>query len=372
LSAAKGLAVVALVAAVGAGSWLAATRVDRASGEAASQPTVPTATATVRRGDLVSTEQVDGTLGYGTTDTGTATGTTTRVVGKLPGTVTRLPAAGAVLRRGQELYELDGATPVAFMTGDRPAWRPFASGMSDGPDVRELERNLEALGFDPDHDMTVDDHFSAATTAAIERWQESLDLDQTGTIPLGQVVFLPWTSLRVSSLSAQTGAPGSGPLMSVTATTKQVTVQLDATLAYLVQRGQTVTVELPSGATTKAKVSAVGTVATAPSGGGNPTPGSQQSSTVSVTATLTNQRAAGNLDQAPVKVDLVAQSRRDVLYVPVTALLALAEGGYGVELARPDGRRQLVPVHAGLFSADGNVEVSGAGLKPGDKVVTAQ
>jgi peptidoglycan hydrolase-like protein with peptidoglycan-binding domain len=372
MSAAKTLAVVALVAAVGAGSWLAATRAGRASGETAAQPTVPTATATVRRGDLVSTEQVDGTLGYGTTDTGAATGTTTRVVGKLPGTVTRLPAAGAVLERGQELYELDGATPVAFMTGDRPAWRPFAGSISDGPDVLELERNLEALGFDPDHEMTVDDHFSAATTAAIERWQESLGLDQTGTIPLGQVVFLPWTSLRVSSLSAQAGAPGSGPLMSVTATTKQVTVQLDATLAYLVHTGQTVTVELPSGAT-KAKISAVGTVATAPSGGGgNPAPGSQQSSTVSVTATLSNQRAAGNLDQAPVKVDIVTQSRRGVLYVPVTALLALAEGGYGVELARPDGRHQLVPVHTGLFSADGNVEISGAGLKAGDRVVTAQ
>jgi peptidoglycan hydrolase-like protein with peptidoglycan-binding domain len=364
------LATVGLVAAVGVGSWVAATRDSHTSMEAA-RPADQAATATVRRGDLVSTEEVDGALGYVANSTGAAASTPTKMVGTLPGTVTRLPVTGAVLKRGEVLYELDGGTSVVFMRGGRPAWRPFVAGMSGGPDVRQLERNLKALGFDPDGDMTVDDDFTWATTAAIRRWQESHDLDETGEIPLGQVQFLPWDSLRVASLTAQVGTPGSAPLMTVTSTTKQVTVQLDATLAHLVRPGQTITVELPGGRTTKARISAVGTVATAPSGSGSPTPGSEQATTVPVTATLSDQRAAGSLDQAPVTVEIVTQSRHDVLSVPVTALLALAEGGYGVEVARPDGGRQLVPVRAGLFSADGNVEVSGAGLRAGDQVVTA-
>lgn len=364
------LLVAALVATAGVGSWMAASRSGRAS--AASQATVPpAATATVTRGDLASTEEVDGTLGYGSGDTGTDTGAETKVNGTLPGRITKLPDAGATLKRGQELYELDGETPVTFMTGDRPAWRKLESGMSDGADVRQLEKNLKALGFDPDGEMTVDDDFTAATTDAIQRWQKSIGVDETGTIPLGQVQFLPWRSLRVASLSAQLGSPGTGAVMSVTDIARQVTAKLDANLAYLVHTGQTVKVELPSGKTTEATVTDVGTVASS-SKSGDVTPGLEQESTVSVTAKLKDQKAAGRLDQAPVKVSIVTQSRKNVLQVPVTALLALAEGGYGVELVAPGGARALVPVQTGLFSADDKVEVSGGGVKEGDKVVTAQ
>ncbi|HEV3014554.1 MAG TPA: hypothetical protein VG499_14880, partial [Actinomycetota bacterium] len=47
--------------------------------------------------------------------------------------------------------------------------------------------------------------------------------------------------------------------------------------------------------------------------------------------------------------------------------LALAEGGYAVEVER-HGRRELVGVETGLF-ADGQVEVEGGGLRAGDRVV---
>jgi hypothetical protein len=59
---------------------------------------------------------------------------------------------------------------------------------------------------------------------------------------------------------------------------------------------------------------------------------------------------------------------KDVLVVPVGALLALAEGGYGVEIEQ-NGQRHLVAVKTGLFS-NGQVEVSGPGLAAGAKVVT--
>jgi hypothetical protein len=72
-----------------------------------------------------------------------------------------------------------------------------------------------------------------------------------------------------------------------------------------------------------------------------------------------------------VQVSLVTQSVRNVLAVPVTALLALAGGGYGVELAGPNGRDRLVGVTTGLF-ANTLVEVSGPDIRAGLKVVTAQ
>ena len=55
----------------------------------------------------------------------------------------------------------------------------------------------------------------------------------------------------------------------------------------------------------------------------------------------------------------------NVLAVPVNALVARRGGGYGVELAT--GHR-IVPVHAGMF-ADGYVEVSGAAIREGTRVV---
>ena len=62
---------------------------------------------------------------------------------------------------------------------------------------------------------------------------------------------------------------------------------------------------------------------------------------------------------------------RDVLAVPVSALLALAGGGYGVEVVAPSGAHHLVGVTTGLF-AGGQVQVSGAGITAGTKVVVAQ
>jgi hypothetical protein len=56
-----------------------------------------------------------------------------------------------------------------------------------------------------------------------------------------------------------------------------------------------------------------------------------------------------------------------VLTVPVAALVALAEGGFGVEVVAGDSRR-YVAVEAGLF-ADGRAEVTGAGLRQGMLVV---
>ena len=84
----------------------------------------------------------------------------------------------------------------------------------------------------------------------------------------------------------------------------------------------------------------------------------------------TDPAATGSWDQAPVQVSITTGAVRNVLVVPVDALLALSGGGYAVEAAGGDGIRQLIPVSLGIFDdADGLVQVSGPGLSAGRRVV---
>jgi hypothetical protein len=85
---------------------------------------------------------------------------------------------------------------------------------------------------------------------------------------------------------------------------------------------------------------------------------------VAVTITLTDDSAAGTLDQAPVYVTVTTQSRKGVLAVPVTALLAQSNGDYAIAVRSGAGRR-LVVVQPGLFGDSGLVEVTGSGVAEG-------
>jgi hypothetical protein len=127
-------------------------------------------------------------------------------------------------------------------------------------------------------------------------------------------------------------------------------------------------VTLPDNSTTPGVVSKVGKVATVPStdqgNGGASTP------TIEVDVRLFHEAAAGSLDQAPVSVSITTGSVSNVLVVPVNALLALAGGGYAVEVAGAGGVHHLEAVTLGLFDdADGLVQVRGSGLRAGQRVV---
>jgi 2-keto-4-pentenoate hydratase len=61
--------------------------------------------------------------------------------------------------------------------------------------------------------------------------------------------------------------------------------------------------------------------------------------------------AEASLDQAPVNVNITTQRADGVLAVPVNALLALAGGGYGVDVVTGNGAVQLTGVTTGLYSS---------------------
>ena len=338
----------------GAGAAVAIVRGGEAA-EAASTKEAATATATVERRDLVVRESFDGTLGYADVRA---------LVAARPGTVTWLPAEGVIVRRGGVLYRVD-ARGVRLLTGRMPLYRRLAVGVADGTDVRQLEENLVALGHDPSRDMTVDGHFDSATRAAVERWQDSIGVAETGAVEVGDAVFLPGAR-RIGSVSATVGAqvqPGA-EVLQTTSTKAVVTVALEATRQDLVAKGRGVEVELPSGRVVDGRISLVGTVAeTDPAADQQ---GQESTPTIAVEIDVPGVRG---LDGAPVDVRLATERRRNAVAVPVEALLALRGGGYALEVA--NGRTtSLVAVETGTF-ADGWVEVSGNGIRPWTRVVTA-
>jgi len=145
----------------------------------------------------------------------------------------------------------------------------------------------------------------------------------------------------------------------------QVTVDLDVSQQSYVKTGDRVDIALPDGRRVKGRVSDVGRVAQTQGEAPN------QTTTITVTVALDHPNAGGRLDQAPVDVYVTTQTRRGVLAVPVTALLALKEGGYALETIDAAGQHHVVAVQLGVFS-NGLVEVSGTGLRAGTKVVTSQ
>jgi hypothetical protein len=230
-------------------------------------------------------------------------------------TFTMLPAVGHVIAQGQTLYEISGR-PVVLRYGS--------------PATREL--------------------------------------------PLGSVVFQPGP-VRVTSVMPELGASVTpGPVLAVTSMRPQVKIALSAAQQSSVKVGDQVSITLPNQQTTPGVVSSVGTVAKAPAskeggGGGGGENGEEGGPTIEVDVTPSEPHAIGHLDEAPVSVSITTQSVPEALAVPVDALLALAGGGYALEVAE-GSTHHLEAVTLGLFDdAEGLVQVSGSGVSAGQRVV---
>jgi len=338
----RGALAVSLAAAIVAGAVAAvAVRGGQTATAAPAPPRV--ATATVVRTNLVSTALTGGTLGYAAARP---------VVNLVTGIYTWLPRPRALIRAEGVLYRVDDS-PVTLMAGAVPAWRPFGIGMTDGPDVRQLQAGLIAGRFAGGLFTTPTGHYDLATADAVERWQAARGLTVTGAVTLGQVVFLP-TAVLAGAMNVAVGeaaSPGQRPYQATTGQ-RTVTVPLNPTLPPTAV-GEAVSIILPSQATVPGKITAVSAV-----------------SSTSGQLTVTPSRATGMGMNVQVQVALAVQSARGVLAVPVSALLALTGGGYGLEVVTPSGAHRLVGVTAGLF-ASGQVQVSGPGITAGTRVVVA-
>nr|WP_221380675.1 hypothetical protein [Actinoplanes polyasparticus] len=340
-------AAVVVIAATAAGGSFWKGRQESAQDPAPTPAAV--ASAKVIRADLAETKTLRGTLGYGSP----------RQIKGRQGTVTWLPRPGATIRRGEQIVRVDDR-PVTVFYGDLPLYRNLTGPLMAGNDVAVVAQNLEALGYavgDLGGKKTAP-RFTEKLTAAVKSWQADTLRPVTGAIAVGDVVVLPG-AVRVDSVAAQTGDDATAAILSVTPTKKIVTAQVELGELAMVRAGRTVSLALPDGGATPGKVTDVGTTLRSEAG----TPDSPQ--TFAVTITPVDARKFASFDAGDVQVTITSKARKNVLVVPVGALLALSEGGYAVQLG--DGR--LVAVRTGMFSR-GLVEVTGTGLTEGQSVVT--
>lgn len=319
--------------------------------------TGPAASAKITKRTLTDTRAIAGELGYGDV---------VPLDSKAAGTLTWLPAAGTTVERGGTLLRADNL-PVTLLYGAMPAYRELALN-TKGPDVEQFEQNLRALGYTG---FTVDDTYSSATESAVKRWQKRLGVPETGKVEPFAVIYAAG-ALRIEEQRARLGSPATGEVLACTGIRKVATVDANANDDAWATPGTEVTVALPGGATVPGKIETVANEATAGGSQGrdpqnNASPGTGNA-TVRVTIGIASadQQKLGTLAKTPVDVRYVVEQRKDVLTVPVAALLALAEGGYGLEVVTPGGSR-LVAVEVGLF-ADGQVEVRGPGITEGQTV----
>ncbi len=277
------------------------------------------------------------------------------------GTVTRVPAEGTELARGDHLLEIDGL-PVFVFYGERPMWRslgwqPDGSGV-EGPDIEQLELNLEALGL-PIR-TTPDDTFDGDTVRLIRDWRAAAGLPEGDRVELGRLVYVPG-AIRVGRSLVSTGAlvsPGT-PLVEVSSTRQEIRMDLPIGWRDRISVGDPVMVRLPDDRGAPGIVHDLGRVVPAsPEVRGG-------SDIVEVSIRMEDPSQGPPFHGYPVEVELVTDQAVDVLAVPVKALLALSEGGYAVEVER-HGQVELVGVKTGMF-AGGLVEVEGD-LRAGELV----
>jgi peptidoglycan hydrolase-like protein with peptidoglycan-binding domain len=317
---------------------------------AAATPIVPVATATITQRTMESTEEFDGTLGYSGEGV---------IVSGMNGTYTMLPEVGDILTRSDEIYEVNGGDSSYLLYGDRPAWRPLTIDSDNGADIKQLEQNLRELGHAP-KSLEPNRNFKQKTEKAIKRWERKTNQPKDGEIDQGQITFLPG-NVRITEVLPELGSRSQvGSILARTSGTQLVvTVDLEADRRDILSVDDAVSVELPDGSEAAATVAAIDSVAQTLPGSTEPT--------IEVIIELAKDATVGDLDGADVTVDVVRQTRPDVLTVPVDALLALREGGYAIEMVADDGSTYLTIAEVGLFDDQG-VEVRGD-FDAGDSVV---
>jgi hypothetical protein len=149
------------------------------------------------------------------------------------------------------------------------------------------------------------------------------------------------------------------PLYNISSIGIEVVFQVDASDQETVSLGDSVEIELPTDEKVPTVISFIDQVVTQ----------TQAGEFIEVTLEVLNPEEIEAYDQAPVKVFVTTEISVGVLYVPVNALLALAEGGYALEVYEGEVETgtfngesgvdtNYIAVEIGVFT-DGFVEVKG-------------
>ena len=173
---------------------------------------------------------------------------------------------------------------------------------------------------------------------------------------LGEIVFAGGT-VRVASVEGHTGDEAGAAGIEVTGEAQVVAADADVSDADIVTPGTEVVVGLPSGREVPGVIYTVGA----------PTSNGDGDTSLPVIVIADGLDA---LDGLAVDIDIAVVDVPAATAVPAEALLALAEGGYALEVPDPSAATgtRLVAVELGAFDEDGWVQVTGE-VAPGDQVV---
>jgi len=269
------------------------------------------------------------------------------------GEIVFIPGPAQVLDILTSLGEQAGGGMMTVSTGE-PA---------SGPDVNQLEASLVALGFDADGSMVSDGIYSTETYQAVLEFQAAVGLKQDGIIHVGEVVFLPGKLQVKNQLESSGSFVGSGSsILDVSLSEKMVTLALPAGDQGILVVGDAVTIEMPDNSEVPGTVVYVSQTALAGQNEWDP-------KTFELRIEFDDPTVAEGLDEAPVDVIVVSDSVEGVKAIPVSALLALLEGGYAVELDTGGGELTLVGLDVGFFGTNSMIEVISDSLQPGDRVL---
>jgi hypothetical protein len=313
-------------------------------------------TVVLERRDITEFEEFQGSLGYGESRP------SPNLMASAPSVVTELAPEGQIIAAGGVIYRIDNL-PVVLLYGATPAWRTMEVGTA-GQDVLQLKESLIAMQLPGSESIEVNDTYDATTASVVEEMERQAGSPSPdGVVELGSAVFFPGT-VRVSQYVTQLGSvasPGS-PVVLITLGRQVAIVDLPAARQEIAVVGDPAEVELPDGTVVTGSVKEVSRTASRPIGQPDADP------TIPVTIGFADDVELPGLDQAPVTVGLSSQSATEVLAVPITALVGLSEGGYGIEIVDGSNDTRFIAVEIGVYGSQ-YVEVISDELTEGLQVV---
>ena len=335
--------------------YLAFDPLDRAS--ASAQESDPSASTTETESDsqsdteqktsevlvetLRSSSEFNGNLSFGETR---------EMAASAEGVITWLPEDETIIEPGDVLWEIN-QQPVPYLEGSIPMYRDLYSGVKKGDDVLQLETYLISQGFGPDN-WVADTTFNRTTRNAVKDLEKFYGMTVNGTLTPAEVVW-GTEPIRVADTAHVGDGAGNGPILTVTDAEAKVEVSSTSRQLPTFQDSPDVLVVLSNGQELAARLDET-----------KATP-ADENGQFGYTVKYVVADSIG--ETQPVKVKIEKVLAEDALTVPVDALIALAEGGYAVEVVTGDGRAVLRAVEVIDFD-DTRVAVSG-NLTAGDLVV---
>ena len=282
----------------------------------------------------------------------------------------------------ENLYESSGTFGSILLFGQIPAWREIKLGVTPGLDIKQLKHNLVMLGYGSESPINESSEiFTALTMQSIKNMQADLGLNSTGTLSLGDVVFLPGKSivqynsnfpsigtvanpnavvlslLPIEEESLSNNALNSSSYKSL----QKVSTTIPVVNKELIEINSQVKIELPNEVEVYGSVSEIGKIAIVPQGNQSGDP------YLEVSITINDDKSFPEWTGADVTVYVTREIASGVMAVPITSLVSLLRGGYGLEVVT-DNATQLVPVEVGMYS-DGWVEISSEYIQTGVQVM---